>query len=216
MAKKAVFRTRSPHHIDIPRSQRHLFKITGDGGRKVFSFLEGPGGFFRLQGREHQDDPRQKPKGFHDPHDDESIRAQGMHAEPHETRHETVDKAPVERGPDRFVNLVLSLRRVVKRATKAVRPMNLLRTPVEKRDCLIAEIQDIIKKNGKGGMMKYKVTIQKTEEGYSVCVPGLPGCWSQGDTEEEALENIKDAIEGYLETIEELIKEKESRYVEVG
>lgn len=65
-------------------------------------------------------------------------------------------------------------------------------------------------------MMKYKVTIQKTEEGYSVCVPGLPGCWSQGDTEEEALENIKDAIEGYLETIEELIKEKESRYVEVG
>jgi len=30
----------------------------------------------------------------------------------------------------------------------------------------------------------------------------LPGCWSQGETEEEALENIKDAIQAYLETVE--------------
>ncbi len=64
--------------------------------------------------------------------------------------------------------------------------------------------------------MRYKVNIQKTEEGYSVWAPGLPGCWSQGDTEEEALENIKDAIETYLATVEELSKDKESRYVEVG
>ncbi|MBI5184979.1 MAG: type II toxin-antitoxin system HicB family antitoxin [Nitrospinae bacterium] len=48
------------------------------------------------------------------------------------------------------------------------------------------------------------------------CVPWLPGCWSQGKTGEDALGNIKDAIEGYLETVEELSKEKESRYVEVG
>jgi predicted RNase H-like HicB family nuclease len=41
--------------------------------------------------------------------------------------------------------------------------------------------------------MKYKVVLNKTDEGYSVHCPGLPGCWSQGDTEAEAIENIKDA-----------------------
>ena len=64
--------------------------------------------------------------------------------------------------------------------------------------------------------MKYKVNLQKTEEGYSVWAPGLPGCWSQGKTEAEALENIKDAIHSYLETVEELSKDKESRYVEIA
>jgi predicted RNase H-like HicB family nuclease len=63
--------------------------------------------------------------------------------------------------------------------------------------------------------MRYKVNLQKTEEGYSVWVPGLPGCWSQGDTEVEALENIKDAIESYLEAVEELTRGKESRFVDV-
>lgn len=47
--------------------------------------------------------------------------------------------------------------------------------------------------------MRYKVVVQHSEEGYSVSCPGLPGCWSQGDTEEEALENIQNAIQGYLE-----------------
>ena len=64
--------------------------------------------------------------------------------------------------------------------------------------------------------MKYRVGLEKTSEGYAVYVPGLPGCWSQGKTEKEALENIKDAIQAYLETVEELSKDKESRYVEVG
>lgn len=64
--------------------------------------------------------------------------------------------------------------------------------------------------------MKYKVNIKKTKEGYSVWVPGLPGCWSQGQTEEEALENIKDAIKAYLETVEALSKDKESRHVKIG
>jgi predicted RNase H-like HicB family nuclease len=64
--------------------------------------------------------------------------------------------------------------------------------------------------------MKYKVNMQETDEGYAVWVPGLPGCWSQGKTEAEALANIKDAIQAYLETVEELSKDKESRYVEVG
>lgn len=64
--------------------------------------------------------------------------------------------------------------------------------------------------------MRYKVSLKKTDEGYAVWVPGLPGCWSQGDPETEALENIKDAITEYLEAREELIKDKESRYVEVA
>jgi len=51
--------------------------------------------------------------------------------------------------------------------------------------------------------MKYRVALHKSEEGYSVSVPGLPGCGSQGATEEEALENIKAAIAEYLEVVEE-------------
>jgi predicted RNase H-like HicB family nuclease len=63
--------------------------------------------------------------------------------------------------------------------------------------------------------MKYRVKLEKTEEGYSVWCPGLPGCWSQGNTEQEALDNIKDAIETYLETVEELTKNAVTRLVEV-
>ena len=64
--------------------------------------------------------------------------------------------------------------------------------------------------------MNYKVNIKKTTEGYSVWVPGLPGCWSQGKTEKDALENIKDAILSYLYTVDELSKGVKSRYVKVG
>ena len=46
--------------------------------------------------------------------------------------------------------------------------------------------------------MKYKVALRRSEEGYSVSVPGLPGCWSQGPSERKALENIRDAIREYL------------------
>ena len=49
--------------------------------------------------------------------------------------------------------------------------------------------------------MKYKIVLQHSEEGYSVSCPALPGCWSQGDTEEEAIQNIRSAIEEYLEAI---------------
>ena len=64
--------------------------------------------------------------------------------------------------------------------------------------------------------MKYKVSIKKSDEGYSIWVPGLPGCWSQGQTEKEALENIKDAIKLYLDTIKSLSRGTRTRYVEVG
>jgi predicted RNase H-like HicB family nuclease len=47
-------------------------------------------------------------------------------------------------------------------------------------------------------IMKYKIALQHSDEGVSVSVPGLPGCWSQGRDEDEALENVKDAIREYL------------------
>ena len=64
-------------------------------------------------------------------------------------------------------------------------------------------------------MIKYRVKLEETEEGYAVWCPGLPGCWSQGKSEDEALENIRDAIETYLATVEELLKDKTTRFVEV-
>ncbi len=54
--------------------------------------------------------------------------------------------------------------------------------------------------------MKYKVKLEQTEEGVAVWCPGLPGCCSQGATEEEALENIRDAIRTYLDTVDESSK----------
>ena len=51
--------------------------------------------------------------------------------------------------------------------------------------------------------MKYKVALQRSEEGVSVSVPGLPGCWSQGATEKEVVENIRDAIREYLSVVDD-------------
>jgi predicted RNase H-like HicB family nuclease len=48
--------------------------------------------------------------------------------------------------------------------------------------------------------MRYKVQLRRSEEGFSVSVPELPGCWSQGASEAEALDNIRSAIEEYLVT----------------
>lgn len=64
--------------------------------------------------------------------------------------------------------------------------------------------------------MKYKIALHRSEEGYSVSVPGLPGCWSQGATEGEALANIRDAIREYLAARDELLQGAEVREVEVS
>lgn len=64
--------------------------------------------------------------------------------------------------------------------------------------------------------MKYKVALKKSEEGYSVSVPGLPGCWSQGDTEQEALANIEEAIREYLEVAATLVEGSEIREIEIA
>ena len=63
--------------------------------------------------------------------------------------------------------------------------------------------------------MRYKVVLKKSEEGYSVSCPGLPGCWSQGSTEEEAIENIRAAIREYLLARDEVVQDEETREVEV-
>jgi predicted RNase H-like HicB family nuclease len=50
--------------------------------------------------------------------------------------------------------------------------------------------------------MKFRVLLERDEDGFYVAqVPVLPGCISQGKTREEAIENIKDAIRGYLESL---------------
>jgi predicted RNase H-like HicB family nuclease len=65
-------------------------------------------------------------------------------------------------------------------------------------------------------MATYRVVLRQSEEGYSVSCPGLPGCWSQGTTEEEALANIQTAIHEYVEAAEELAREDDGRVVEVA
>jgi len=64
--------------------------------------------------------------------------------------------------------------------------------------------------------MKYKIALQRTDEGYSVSVPGLPGCWSQGVTETEALQNVREAIREYLSVRDDLLLGTEVREVEVA
>ena len=49
--------------------------------------------------------------------------------------------------------------------------------------------------------MKYTVVIKASDEGYSISCPVLPGCWSQGRTEEEAITNISQAIQDYLAAV---------------
>ena len=63
--------------------------------------------------------------------------------------------------------------------------------------------------------MKYKVILQRSEEGVAASVPGLPGCWSQGQTEAEALENIHSAIQEYMAVVAEQTKGADGREVEV-
>ena len=62
--------------------------------------------------------------------------------------------------------------------------------------------------------MTYKIALVKTNEGISISVPGLPGCWSEGATEAEAPDNIRDAISEYLAVRDEFLLDAEVREVE--
>lgn len=65
--------------------------------------------------------------------------------------------------------------------------------------------------------MKIKVIIEKGEDGFFVAsCPSLKSCWSQGKTEEEALKNIQEAIELYLEPDEEIVKDKIHKVYELA
>ena len=62
--------------------------------------------------------------------------------------------------------------------------------------------------------MRYKIALHKSDEGYSLSAPGLPGCWSQGKTEAEALANIEAAIREYFSVVDDLLKDAEVREIE--
>ncbi len=64
--------------------------------------------------------------------------------------------------------------------------------------------------------MKYKIVLHQSEEGYSVWVPGLPGCCSQGETEAEAISNIEIAAREYLSAVEDLQEGGDIREIEVA
>jgi len=64
--------------------------------------------------------------------------------------------------------------------------------------------------------MRYPVLLIQSEEGFSVSCPLLPGCHSQGDTEAEALENIRIAIVEYLDETNELPEDWSMREVEIA
>ncbi len=64
--------------------------------------------------------------------------------------------------------------------------------------------------------MKYKVVLQRSDEGIAASVPGLPGCWSEGQTEGEALENIRSGIQEYLAVVAEQTQGAEVREVDVA
>ena len=60
---------------------------------------------------------------------------------------------------------------------------------------------------GKKLEVKYTVLIEKNEEGgYTVIVPSLPGCITQGDTWQEAMANAREAIAGYIEALKDIGK----------
>jgi len=63
--------------------------------------------------------------------------------------------------------------------------------------------------------LSYPVVLIKSEEGYAVGCPALPGCWSQGATEKEALQNIREAIQDYLAAVTDSLKGADIREVEV-
>ncbi len=64
--------------------------------------------------------------------------------------------------------------------------------------------------------VSYPVVLIKSEEGFAVGCPALPGCWSQGATEDEALANIREAIQDYMAAVNETLKGSDVRKVEVA
>lgn len=81
------------------------------------------------------------------------------------------------------------------------------RSPAE-LTCAGALFQDV--------RMKYTVVIKASDEGYSIACPALPGCWSQGKTEEEAVANIVEAIQDYQAAVLDTFKNEQYREIEIA
>lgn len=66
--------------------------------------------------------------------------------------------------------------------------------------------------------MTYPVALYPSDEGFAVSCPGLPGCWSEGRTEAEALANIRDAIAEYVAVAQDMARQDDAdlRTVEVA
>ena len=65
-------------------------------------------------------------------------------------------------------------------------------------------------------VLRYQVVLTHSDEGVSISCPALPGCWSQGVDDAEALENIADAIKEYLAALDEMHRGEDIREVEVA
>ncbi len=64
--------------------------------------------------------------------------------------------------------------------------------------------------------MKYKIALYQSDEAYSASGAGLPDCWSQGETQDEAIENVKSAIHDCLVVVDDNLKDADVREVEAG
>lgn len=64
--------------------------------------------------------------------------------------------------------------------------------------------------------MHFKIDLKRTDEGFALWVPGLPGCWSQGADEAEAVDNIQAAISDYLAVVSEVPEDAELRETDVA
>jgi predicted RNase H-like HicB family nuclease len=64
--------------------------------------------------------------------------------------------------------------------------------------------------------MRYRIALHPSDEGFAVWVPGLPGCWYQGATEGEAIENTKEAIRDYLAVVGKLLSGAQVREIDVS
>jgi len=65
--------------------------------------------------------------------------------------------------------------------------------------------------------MKLSVILEQSEEGgYTAIVPALPGCISEGDTKENALSNIEEAIKLYLDPVEDDLDSPDAEVVEIA
>ncbi len=64
--------------------------------------------------------------------------------------------------------------------------------------------------------MRYKVVLQRSEEGVAASVPGLPGCWSQGANDQEALANTSSAVQEYLAAVADETRGADVREIEIA